>query len=618
MSSKTIRIGGASGFWGDTAISVPQLLKGGDLDYLVFDYLAEVTMSIMARARAKDENAGYAHDFVGTIARQLRTLADKKIKVIANAGGVNPVACARALEAQIKEAGYDLKVGVVLGDDLLDRAEEFSKTNEMYSGQSMPPKLWSINAYLGGFPIAAALNAGADIVITGRCVDSAVTLGAAIHAFGWKETDLDALAGASLAGHIVECGAQATGGLHTDWEATGDWANIGYPVAELSSDGSFIVSKPPGTGGLVSFATVAEQMLYEIGDPRAYLLPDVTCDFTQVKIEDVGPDLVKVSNAKGLAPTDSYKVSATYQDGYRVGMHILIGGLDAARKAEKVADSVIRRCETMYRAANMSPFSETSVEVIGAEASYGPYSRARGAREVILKVAVKHSDAKALPILVRELTSSGTSMSPGISGMGGNRPSVMPVVRLFSCLVPKTAVPASVEVDGKTVPAPGSVSGGFDPALLGPDKPGEVANVPAGSPVVPLIALAWGRSGDKGDKANIGVIARKAEYLPFIRAALTEEALAKYFAHQVQGGVERFELPGSRSINFLMHDALGGGGVASLRNDPQAKAFAQRIMDYPVAVTPEIAASVADVSERFPPAMIDDVTSGAKSAGARS
>lgn len=604
MSGKTIRIGGASGFWGDTSISTPQLLKGGDLDYLVFDYLAEITMSILARARAKDPSMGYAHDFVGAIARELPTIAQKKIKVIANAGGVNPLACARALEAKIAEAGFDLKVGVVTGDDLLERASEFADTREMFNGEPMPPKLWSMNAYLGGFPVAAALDAGADIVITGRGVDSAVTLGACIHAFGWTPQDLDKLSGGSLAGHIVECGAQASGGLHTDWEETGDWSNIGYPIVEVSDDGSFIVSKPDGTGGLVSEATVTEQMLYEIGDPRAYLLPDVTCDFTEVKITQIGKDLVKVSNARGLPPTNDYKVSATYQDGFRVGMYLTIGGLDAARKAEKVADSVIRRAEAMFRAMNLAPFTETSVEVIGAEAAYGPHSRARAAREVVLKLAAKHENPKALEIMVRELTSSGTSMSPGITGMGGNRPKVMPVVRLFSCLVDKAQVTPAVQVAGQAVPTAGSLRGGFDPTKLGPDAAGPAATPAADAPVVPLIALAWGRSGDKGNKANIGVIARKPEYLPFIRAALTEDAVAHFFGHFLKGKVQRFELPGTDSLNFLMDEVLGGGGIASLRNDPQAKAYAQMILDYPVPVTPDIAAEVKAVTERFPPAVI--------------
>jgi len=604
MSGKTIRIGGASGFWGDTSISTPQLLRGGDLDYLVFDYLAEITMSIMARARAKDPDMGYAHDFVGAIARELPTLSQKKIRVIANAGGVNPVACARALEAKIAEAGYDLKVGVVTGDDLLERASEFSDTREMFSGEPMPPKLWSMNAYLGAFPVAAALAAGADIVITGRGVDSAVTLGACIHAFGWTQQDLDKLSGGSLAGHIVECGAQATGGLHTDWEETGDWSNIGYPIVEVAEDGSFVVSKPEGTGGLVSEATVTEQMLYEIGDPRAYLLPDVTCDFTQVKIEQAGRDQVRVSNAKGLPPTNYYKVSATWQDGFRVGMYLTIGGLDAARKAEKVADSVLRRAESMFRAMNLPPFTETSVEVIGAEAAYGPHSRARAAREVVLKLAAKHESPKALEIMVRELTSSGTSMSPGITGMGGNRPKVMPVVRLFSCLVDKASVTTRVEVAGQVVPAPEALRGGFDPTSLGLDPSGPESAPGPDAPVVPLIALAWGRSGDKGNKANIGVIARRPEYLPYIRAALTAGAVGAFFGHFLKGSVERFELPGTHSLNFLLHDVLGGGGVASLRNDPQAKAYAQMILDYPVPVTPEIAASVRAVTEKFPPAVI--------------
>ncbi|MBV9066536.1 MAG: DUF1446 domain-containing protein, partial [Methylobacteriaceae bacterium] len=454
MRRDTIRVAGASGFWGDSSIAVPQLLRADDLDYIVFDYLAEITMSIMARARAKDASLGYATDFVSTIARHARAISERKIKIISNAGGVNPRACARALEAKLTEACVKMKIAVVLGDDLLDRAAEFraAGTREMFSGAEMPENLWSINAYLGAGPIAAALVQGADLVITGRCVDSAVTLGACIHAFGWRADEFDHLAAGSLAGHILECGAQATGGLHTDWEQTGDWADIGYPIADIGPDGSFVLSKPPDTGGLVNFATVAEQMLYEIGDPRAYVLPDVTCDFSGVRIDEIGPDRVRVSNAKGRAPTDTYKVSATYQDGYRVGAYLAIGGIDAARKADKVADAVIRRCGIILKATNAAPYTETSVEVLGAEASYGPHSRARAAREVVLKLAAKHPDPKPLELMVRELTSSGTSMSPGITGMGGNRAKVSPVVRLFSCLVPKHKVPIAIEIEGMQMP----------------------------------------------------------------------------------------------------------------------------------------------------------------------
>jgi len=585
--TKTIRIGGASGFWGDSGIAAPQLIKGGDLDYLVFDYLAEITMSIMARSRAKDPNGGFAHDFVGLIANHLDAIVEQKIKVVSNAGGVNPLACAKAMEARIAAAGHNLKVAVVLGDDLLDRADELkaSGVKDMFSGAAFPDAPWSMNAYLGGRPIAAALDAGADIVITGRSVDSAVTLGACMHAFGWSETDLDKLAAGSLCGHILECGAQATGGLHTDWEKTGDWANIGYPVAEVFPDGSFVVEKPDGTGGLVSFGTVAEQLVYEIGDPGAYLLPDVTCDFTGVKIEEVGKDKVRVSGAKGLPPTDTYKVSATYADGHRVGMYLSLGGIDAARKAQAVGEAVLRRCNGILARQNQPAYTETSLEVLGSEAAYGPHSRARDTREVILKLAAKHPDAKALELLIRELTSSGTSMSPGISGMGGNRPKVAPVVRLFSFLVDKQKVSIEIEVAGDRRSVPGAASGGFNPKTDAPrpDVPA-APSAPAGSPTVPLVKLAYGRSGDKGNNANIGIIARKPEYLPAIRAALTAEAVAGWFDYYLEGPVERFELPGIGGLNFLLHDVLGGGGIASLRNDPQGKMYAQILLDFPVPV----------------------------------
>ena len=609
----TLRIGGASGFWGDSSIAVPQLLRADNLDFIVFDYLAEITMSIMARARAKDPAAGYATDFVGTIARHARAISERGIKIISNAGGVNPRACADAINAKLAEAGLKMKITVVLGDDLIDRAEEFraAGTCEMFSGAEMPENLWSMNAYLGAGPIAAALDRGADIVITGRCVDSAVTLGACMHAFGWRADELDRLAAGSLAGHILECGAQATGGLHTDWEKTGDWADIGYPIAEVSPDGSFVLSKPENTGGLVNFATVAEQMLYEIGDPSAYVLPEVTCDFSDVRIDEIGQDRVRVSNAKGLSPTDTYKVSATYQDGYRVGAYLTIGGIDAARKAEKVADAVIRRCRMILKAMNAAPYTETSVEVLGAEASYGPHSRAREAREVVLKLAAKHAEPRPLELLVRELTSSGTSMSPGITGMGGNRAKVSPVVRLFSCLVPKEMVPVAIEVDGVRSPFANPTphpeeprSGVSKGAAAAPanDAPFEAraAHAPQDEgmgvtpgPTVPLIALAWARSGDKGNDSNIGVIARKPEYVPIIRRALSTGAVASYFAHHLQGEVERFEVPGIRAINFVLHDVLGGGGVASLRNDPQGKGFAQMLLDFPVPIDAKLAVELA-------------------------
>ncbi|HET6221330.1 MAG TPA: acyclic terpene utilization AtuA family protein, partial [Dongiaceae bacterium] len=298
--AKTVRIGCHSGFWGDTETAAVQLVRHGNVDYLVSDYLAEVTMSIMAAQKLRNPQLGYATDFVQVVMAPLaREIAEKKIKVVTNAGGVNPQACRDAVLKACEAAGVTLKVAVVLGDDLLPRLDELRGLDirEMDTGAELPAKIVSMNAYLGGFPIARALAEGADVVITGRCVDSAVTLGALIHAFGWTMDDHDKLAAGTLCGHIIECGAQCNGGNFTDWRLVPDYDEMGFPVAEVSADGSFVLGKPDGTGGLITTATVAEQMLYEIGDPRAYIVPDAVCDFTQAKYEQVGKDRVRVSGA---------------------------------------------------------------------------------------------------------------------------------------------------------------------------------------------------------------------------------------------------------------------------------------------------------------------------------
>src|SRR5262245_23363033 len=292
-----VRIGGASGFGGDSMVGAPQLVHSGLIDYLVFDYLAETTMSILAAARAKKPELGYATDFVDSAMKQvLPEVMRRGIKVIANAGGINPRGCAAALAALASTMALTPRIAVVEGDDVsaLMPALRSAGTRDMYTGEPLPTQVLSANAYLGALPIAAALDAGADIVITGRCVDRAVTLGALIHAFGWSPSDHDRLAGGSLAGHIIECGCQATGGLFTDWAQVPDWAHIGYPIVECAGDGSFVLTKAPGTGGLVRRACVAEQLLYELGDPAAYLLPDVTCDFRDVRIEQIAEERVRV------------------------------------------------------------------------------------------------------------------------------------------------------------------------------------------------------------------------------------------------------------------------------------------------------------------------------------
>jgi hypothetical protein len=590
MSGKTVRIGSASGFWGDTASAAPALVKGGDIGYLVFDYLAEVTMSILAAQKAKDANAGYATDFVHiTMKALLPELKAKGIKVVANAGGVNPIACRDALAKVAEDLSIPLKIGVVLGDDLSPRAAEFRERGitEMFSGAAFPQRTASINAYLGALPIARALDAGADVVITGRCVDSAVTLGVLVHEFGWLPGDHDKLAQGTLAGHLVECGAQSNGGLFTDWETVPDWDIIGFPIVEAEGDGSFVITKVAGSGGLVTPATVAEQMLYEIGDPRAYHVPDVACDFTEVRYEQVGQDRVRVTGARGRAPTATYKVSCTFMDGFRNMAFLTIAGEQAAAKARRTGEALFKRMERMLGEQGLPPFSEKRIEVIGAEDMYGAHARSNS-REVVLKMAIKTSSKATAELFAREFAAAGTSMSPGTTGLVGGRPTPTPVIRLFSFLIPKAEVPITLQVGAESVPVAVPVDGGFDEAGLGPAR--RYAQTPAieGFSSVPLIRLAHGRSGDKGDKANIGVIARKPEYLPLLNQWLTPERVAAHFKHNSPSRVERFDLPGTNSMNFLLHDVLGGGGMASLRTDNLAKCYAQVLLSMDVPVPDDI------------------------------
>ena len=588
-SEGIVRIGCASAFWGDTNTAAAQLVAKGRVDYLVFDYLAEITMSILAAKRLKDPDHGYATDFVDYVMAPLMPEIKRHgIKVIANAGGVNPLACKKALEEAAAKAGVAFRVAVVLGDDLIPRKQEFADLNEWETGQPAPPNLLSMNAYLGAIPIARALDAGVEIVITGRCVDSAIVLGPLLHEFGWAQDDYDRLAAGSLAGHIVECGAQCTGGNFTDWELVRDgFADMGFPVVECAADGSFVVTKPPGTGGLVSVHSVLEQMLYEIGDPRAYILPDVVCDFTEVRLEQVGEHRVRVSGARGHAPTASYKVSATYPAGMRCAALFMIGGIDAARKGRASAAAIVEKVRRQLREQQLGDFTGVDIHCIGAEESYGPHARAGAAatREVVVKIAVQHPNPKATRLFAREIAQAATAMAPGFTGyFGGGRPEPNMIPKLFSTRVAKDRVAIEIAVGDERVAVTVPTQGGFVP-------PPTVAKAdgirPLGGTVtVPLIRLAIARSGDKGDHANIGVAARRAEYLPYIRAALSTENVSAWFAHVLAppGRVERWDLPGSLSLNFLLHNTLGGGGAASLRTDPQGKAYAQMLLDYPVPV----------------------------------
>ncbi len=589
-----IRIGGATGYWGEADLALPQFLAEGDLDFIVFDYLAEITMSIMARARAADPEKGYATDFVtDVVGPNLESIAKSGVKLVTNAGGVNPEACGNALRRLIQEEGLSLSVMVVTGDDLMPKIDTLLETEprEMFSGEVPPLResIASANAYLGAFPIAEALNQGADIVVTGRCVDSAVTLGACIHHYGWERDNMDLLAAGSLAGHLIECGPQTTGGNYTDWHGiAGTLHGVGYPIAEIGAEGNVMITKPRGTGGCVTTGSVGEQLLYEIADPTAYYLPDVICDFSQVTLEQAETDRVLVLGARGRGIPDHYKASLTWADGWRAGMIGFYVGARAAEKARIFADQAIKRARGKLTTIGSPDYHDVCIEVIGDESHWGKSARYARSREVAIKVACRHVDRRATDLLMRELAGIGLGAPPGLCAFAGTRPKSSPVIRLFSILVDRALADIQIHNAEQSIPyiekLPGlPITDGLKANINEPPTLPEMFDEKLVE--VRLEQLAWARSGDKGDKANIGVMARRQAFFPWISASLTKSYVASRFEHfMASSSIDCFVLPGLPALNFVLHHALGGGGVASLRNDPQAKGYAQILLDAPVMI----------------------------------
>lgn len=589
-----VRIGCASAFWGDTETAAQQLMEGGRLDYLVFDYLAEITLAIMAGQKLRNPDMGFATDFVKPVlAPLLAQIKQQGVKVISNAGGINPHACAQSLQNEADNQSVQLKIAVVDGDDLVSKQQAYRDAGlkDMFSHQPIPASVLSMNAYLGVDAIVKALAEGADVVITGRVVDSAVVVAPLVYEFGWSMRDYDKLAQASLAGHIIECGTHCTGGNFTDWHLLqNDFANMGFPIVEVKPSGEFVVSKPLNTGGLISCATVAEQIVYEIGDPHNYLLPDVICDFSAVHLTQLSQDRVAVRGAIGRAPSHQYKVSLTYLDGYKCTTSFFLAGIDAKAKAEAVSQAILRKTNTLFVERGMQPYSDTSVELLGSNATYNEeffsednQSLERINREIVVKISVAHPEKKALSLFTREIAQAATAMAPGLTGLVGGRPSVTPKIGLFSALVDKSDCLPTVSLEGRSW----QVSVATSP----PPRPPVIIDEPfliteALTATVPLIKLAWARSGDKGNHSNIGVIAREPDYLNYIEASLTDTAVADYFSHVLatDGCVQSWRLPGFSARNFLLENSLGGGGMSSLRIDPQGKAYAQQLLQFPIKV----------------------------------
>jgi hypothetical protein len=447
---KCVRIGNGCGFWGDNLDAPIQIAQHGRLDYLTLEYLAELTMSILALQKQRDPSTGYASDFIDVLGRLAPFLkAQTQLRIITNAGGMNPDGCAQKAKAILAKEGLgDRRIAVVSGDDLFPRLDELLANGHtlknLDTGEPLSQvrdRVVSANSYLGAQPIAEALGRGASIVITGRVADASLTVGPAVFEHGWQWSEWDRLSAATVAGHLIECGAQATGGLWCNWQEAPDLADVGYPITEVDPNGTLRISKPPGTGGAVNRETIAEQLLYEVGDPAAYLTPDVVADFTSVALREIGPDVVEISGACGKPATDSYKVSIAYRDGFAASGTLAIVGPDAAGKARKAGEMLLNRLQRIGLT-----FAGSNIETIGAGDVVPGVLRSVDAPEVMLRVSVRDPSRSAVERFTKEFAPLVTSGPPGITGYTTGRPPVREVFAYWPALIAKSAVRAEARL----------------------------------------------------------------------------------------------------------------------------------------------------------------------------
>ncbi|HEY3392251.1 MAG TPA: acyclic terpene utilization AtuA family protein [Lacipirellulaceae bacterium] len=615
-----VRIGNAQGFWGDRSDAAAEMLaRQPDLDYLTLDYLAEVSMSILARERERDPEAGFARDFVEVVRSLVPYWSSGgRCRLIANAGGLDPRGCAEACRDALEKSGCrSLRIGIITGDDILalvrnpaaaSSQPEFRNLDTGRPISDISDRLVTANAYLGAAPIVEALRGGADIVITGRVADPSLTVAASVHHFGWSANDLDQLAGATVAGHLIECGTQVTGGISTDWLDVPDAAHIGFPIVEIDQEGNCIVTKPSGSGGRVTPLTVKEQLVYEIGDPENYLSPDVTVSFLSLNVEDLGGDRVRVSGATGKPRPDTYKVSATYRDAFRSAGTLAIIGRDAQAKARRCGQAVLAR----VRDAGFD-VRDSIIECLGSGDGAAGIIRtcdedSRQFGETVLRVALETDSREAAERFARELIPLITAGPQGTTGYAEGRPRVHSVFRYWPCLIARSALQPEVEflVSAETAsavgqPSPfgrGQVAVGDSPwrggGALTPTKDVPAPRPsPAAADLRPggrggcLYDIACARSGDKGTSANVGVIARSERSWPFLRAWLTADRVSTFFAPLGVESVDRYELPNLQALNFVLRGALR----RSLRTDAQGKALGQILLAMPLPGDARAAAS---------------------------
>jgi hypothetical protein len=566
-----IVIANCGGFWGDDPTAARRQIEGGPVDYLVMDYLAEVTMAILQKQRQRDPSKGFAADFLAQLRDVLPACVDEGVTIISNAGGVNPLACKAAVEELAAELGIAdaVRVGVVLGDDVYDRVDELLAEGEelanMDTGRPLADvreTLLSANVYLGARPVAKALQMGANVVIAGRVTDTAVTLAPMIHEFGWAEDDWDRLAAGVIAGHIIECGTQCTGGNFTDWHLVPSYHEMGYPLVEMAPDGTFVLTKHPGTGGMVSVHTVSEQLVYEMGSPE-YIAPDCIARFDSIALEQVGDDRVRVSGAVGGPAPEKLKVSASFSNGYRAFGRLLISGPLALAKAERVADAF------WHAAGGEESYADATTCCIGWDGGHPPLHDDDELSEVLLQVAVRDDDrAKIESRFAVQLVPRVLGTVPGITYLADQgRPRASGVVGYWPALIGRDAMDVRVVVGDDEVPVSSAAPAAGTVSEHAPAEPEAACPNTGRRTMVHLEELCLARSGDKGDTCNIGVIARCPEVYDWMRRHLTAEFVKRRFEGICHGEVERHEVPNLLAMNFLLHESLGGGGTLSLLLD---------------------------------------------------
>jgi hypothetical protein len=587
---KMIRIGNAGGYWGDDLDALRRQLTAGPLDYITMDFLAEITMSILRKQQLKNPELGYAGDFLTQLETCLPLIVSKNVRVITNAGGVNPVGLGRRIQELARRQGHAIKVGVVYGDDIAGDLYELTaaggKFTNMETGADFADvrhRVIAANVYLGAEPVVAALNAGCQIIVTGRVTDTGITLAPMIHEFGWSMDDWNRMAAGIVAGHIIECGAQGSGGNITDWQEVPSFHDIGYPIIEMEPSGEFTVTKHPRTGGLVSAKAVKEQLVYEMGDPAQYISPDGVAFFDTIKVEETGPDRVRIAGVRGGPAPEMFKVSMAYEDGWKAEGEVLISGPDVAAKAAAV--------EEIFWHKVGHTFAKASTALVGAGSIWPDHLSAYEPNEAYLRFGVRDYDLGRLDTFSKTLPALILAGPSGMAVSTRGRPRPQQVVAYWPALMRRDGVRAKVltlAADGgeefHQIDFPTRGEGGEPVRSDEPRRRPKAFRASGASKQVPLRRLCYARSGDKGDTCNIGVLARSPRIYAWMLEHLTARVVQRFFKGRVHGKVTRYELDNLEGLNFLLEGALGGTGTTILLVDPQGKTMSQALLEMKVTV----------------------------------